>query len=310
VFFSGNPLTIERGESSTLQWTVINATSVTLDGVSKGLTGTETRSPISTTTYTLIAGNAGGTTTKTVTITVTEPPPEIICTPGEKKCIGNDLYECNAAGDDWVLFEANAGICQTGGACPDFWVNPIGAVVCWILSAFEAAIGLVTGGFLTLQLNMKNFLDNYGTDLAAWLADPIGAIQSYLGGVIATINDVTNSVTTYVSDWWADTVDTLSTWMSDAWGTAAYFWLDITTHICDWWDDTKKSIWDGFISFKDDLSDALNTKFQEFIGFINTLPGDIVEYVTGFVAGAILGTLDTLFKGIQSGAEKEKEKRK
>jgi len=239
-----------------------------------------------------------------------DPPSQVTCTPGEKQCFGEDLYECNAAGDGWDLLEANAGICQTGGACPDFWIDPVGAVICWILSAFEAALGLVTGGFLMLQTNMKNFLDNYGTDLAAWLRDPIGAIQSLLGGVIATISDVTDYVSTYVSDWWADTVDTLSTWMSDAWTDLTDFWNDVTSKIGTWWDDTKKDVWDGLNSFADSLSDAVTSAFTDFIDFINDLPGSIGDYVTGAISFAIESTFGALFEGIRIGVEKEKNKRK
>jgi len=98
-------------------------------------------------------------------------PDEIICTPGEQKCMGSDLYECNAAGTGWDLLQADAGICQGSGACPDFWSDPVGAVTCWILSAFEAVLGLVTGGFLTLILNVKNFLEDFSTHVSSFFGD-------------------------------------------------------------------------------------------------------------------------------------------
>lgn len=40
---------------------------------------------------------------------VVPPPPT--CTPGETKCIGFDLYECNPSGDEWVLIEENSPQC-------------------------------------------------------------------------------------------------------------------------------------------------------------------------------------------------------
>ncbi len=71
--FSAVPSTITAGESSTLSWSVIDATSVTIDnGVGTvALSGTTTVSPTTTTTYTLTATNTAGSVTATTTVTVT-----------------------------------------------------------------------------------------------------------------------------------------------------------------------------------------------------------------------------------------------
>jgi len=70
--FSADPSTIAVGESSTLSWSVTDATTVTIDnGVgSVALSGTTTVSPITTTTYTLTATNTAGSVTATTTVTV------------------------------------------------------------------------------------------------------------------------------------------------------------------------------------------------------------------------------------------------
>jgi hypothetical protein len=70
--FSANPSTITVGESSTLSWSVTDATSVTIDnGIgSVALTGTTAVNPTATTTYTLTATNAAGSVTGSVTVTV------------------------------------------------------------------------------------------------------------------------------------------------------------------------------------------------------------------------------------------------
>jgi hypothetical protein len=70
--FSADPTTITVGESSTLSWSVTDATSVTIDqGIGNvALTGTTTVSPATTTTYTLTATNSTGSVTASVTITV------------------------------------------------------------------------------------------------------------------------------------------------------------------------------------------------------------------------------------------------
>jgi hypothetical protein len=71
--FSALSPTIVIGESSTLSWSVTDATTVTIDnGVGTvALTGTTTVSPITTTTYTLTATNTAGSVTATTTVTVT-----------------------------------------------------------------------------------------------------------------------------------------------------------------------------------------------------------------------------------------------
>jgi|GEM_PF-5806207 len=70
--FSASPSTITVGESSTLSWSVTDATSVTIDnGIgSVALTGTTAVNPTTTTTYTLTATNVAGSVTASVTITV------------------------------------------------------------------------------------------------------------------------------------------------------------------------------------------------------------------------------------------------
>ncbi len=72
-FFTATPAAINSGQSSTLSYSVTNATSVTISGVSGTLnptTGSVPVSPTVTTTYTLTATNAIGSTTANVTVVV------------------------------------------------------------------------------------------------------------------------------------------------------------------------------------------------------------------------------------------------
>ena len=70
--FLADPPSIMVGEFSALSWSVIDATSVTIDnGVGTvALSGSTTISPITTTTYTLTATNTAGSVTATTTVTV------------------------------------------------------------------------------------------------------------------------------------------------------------------------------------------------------------------------------------------------
>jgi copper(I)-binding protein len=71
--FTANPSTIQAGESSTLSWSVSGATSLTLNPGNIDVTGQTSRvvSPESTTTYTLVATNANGSTQQSTTVNVT-----------------------------------------------------------------------------------------------------------------------------------------------------------------------------------------------------------------------------------------------
>ncbi len=75
--FTAEPSRIERGQSSTLRWSISNATDMNIDQGLGAVQSQGSRSvfPSSTTTYTLIANGPGGSDTKTVTVEVSAPPP-------------------------------------------------------------------------------------------------------------------------------------------------------------------------------------------------------------------------------------------
>lgn len=72
---SADPTSIQRGQSSTLQWSTENATDVTLDGNKVDPSGSQTVSPTQTTTYHLVAKGTGGTQEATAQVTVATPTP-------------------------------------------------------------------------------------------------------------------------------------------------------------------------------------------------------------------------------------------
>ncbi len=68
--FTANPVLIATGGASTLTWATSGATSVTLNGGAVSTSGSAGVTPTSTTTYTLVATNALGSATRTVTVNV------------------------------------------------------------------------------------------------------------------------------------------------------------------------------------------------------------------------------------------------
>jgi peptidoglycan-associated lipoprotein len=75
--FTAEPARVERGQSINLRWATTNADTVTIDQNVGTVTANGTRQlfPNGTTTYVLIARNATGSDTRTVTVDVIAPPP-------------------------------------------------------------------------------------------------------------------------------------------------------------------------------------------------------------------------------------------
>ncbi len=75
--FTADPTSIERGQSSTLRWSVANATDISIDQNLGTVPANGTRQvfPSNTTTYTLTARGPGGMATRSATVTVSAPAP-------------------------------------------------------------------------------------------------------------------------------------------------------------------------------------------------------------------------------------------
>lgn len=79
--FTAEPRSIERGQASTLRWSVQNATDMTIDQGVGAIQSSGSRQvfPAETTTYTLVANGPGGSQTQAVTVevraTAPAPPP-------------------------------------------------------------------------------------------------------------------------------------------------------------------------------------------------------------------------------------------
>jgi hypothetical protein len=74
---NANPASIQTGQSSMLSWTTTNAATITLNGAAVAGNGSQSVSPGSTTTYSLVATNATGSATSMATVTVVAPTPRL-----------------------------------------------------------------------------------------------------------------------------------------------------------------------------------------------------------------------------------------
>jgi uncharacterized cupredoxin-like copper-binding protein len=114
--FTAEPLSIFAGQTSSLQWSVSGADTLSLAPAIGVVTGTSTTvAPATTTTYVLTAANAGGTTSANVTVNVSEPPPVI----QQFTAAPNPLVQGSTATLAWsVLGNATLSISADQGPSP------------------------------------------------------------------------------------------------------------------------------------------------------------------------------------------------
>jgi peptidoglycan-associated lipoprotein len=91
--FTAEPSTIERGQSSTLSWSISNATDMSINSGIGAVQSQGQRQvfPTNTTTYTLTARGPGGNDSRSVTVTVSSPPPPPSSPPSTPRLSSGDM---------------------------------------------------------------------------------------------------------------------------------------------------------------------------------------------------------------------------
>jgi len=111
--FSGSPTTITAGSSTVLSWSISNSATptptCTAGGAwsgSKATSGSQSVSPASTSSYTLVCANTGGTSgTKTVTITVNAAA--AACGAAGGSCTAAQVAAHNSSANCWVIYSGS-----------------------------------------------------------------------------------------------------------------------------------------------------------------------------------------------------------
>ncbi len=112
--FTGNPLSIMGGATSTLSWQSTSTTACTASNGwsgSKGTSGTSVVSPVATTTYVLACSGPGGTATSTVIIGVTATSSVTTTPPPPLNFTGNPLAIMNGATSTLTWFSTSTTAC-------------------------------------------------------------------------------------------------------------------------------------------------------------------------------------------------------
>jgi hypothetical protein len=276
--FTANAYTIDKGSSVTLSWNTSFCTWVKLNGSSVGLSGSKSFTPLTTTTYTLTTMGDRGAPSKSLTVNVAGGGGGgggdgnggggggdiVICTPGALKCQGADLYVCNPTGTAWTLKQANAPSCKGGGQIPDFWTDPVGWVIGTITAAWESMLGFVSGQFNIFLANVKNFNENFSTQLADFMLDPAEHVKKWVEGLIPSLEDWIGDITIGIQDWWSSMSSTVQTWISNAVAAANDFIKDFPGIIGDWWATVADDVGDWI----DDAVSGINQWIKDFPGVI------------------------------------------
>ena len=127
--FTANPITINAGQTSTLTWNIINATSASINqgiNIVNATSGTYTVTPAATITYILTATNSAGSVTATATVTVSGTNVPVInnftANPTTVTSGGASTLSWSVTGATAVSIDQGIGTVVTSGTST---VNPI-----------------------------------------------------------------------------------------------------------------------------------------------------------------------------------------
>lgn len=184
-------------------------------------------------------------------------------------------------------------------------------------------LGFVTGQFNLFLANLKNFQNNFGTQLAAFITDPLKSLRGWLDGVYAGISAIAGEVTKGITSWWDSTsasvmswIDTASasvtTWVNDQIGILQRGWdttfatipgliTNATADFSAWIDTGFKNIgawWDDQVEI---LQRGWDTTFAQVPDLISGAVSGIKTWVEGFINTLIETVVGGFFNGVTKG---------
>jgi hypothetical protein len=152
--FEVNPLVITAGDSASLIWNVVGATSASIDqGVGAiALAGSRTIMPTTTTTYTLTAVNGSVTISKSLAIIVNPVPIPVVAatftiTPNVITQGDSAILQWNVSGATSISIDQGIGIVPASGSLS---VSP-GVTTTYTLTTFNSANSVVKSVVLTVN---------------------------------------------------------------------------------------------------------------------------------------------------------------
>ena len=187
----------------------------------------------------------------------------------------------------------------TPGPCPDFWEDPVGWTVCTITNGFSEFASWFGGAFWTVIGGMTDWMNTFGSNVAAFIRDPIPKIEQWGTGVFAKIGEITDQISTGIGDWWTTTTADIGEW-----------WNDRTQDVAEWYESVSGEIGDWWTGSWEDISGAISEATEGFLSWGEDLLTDIWEGIQDWVVDLIVGLIGSFNSGFDQGIEDQKTLRK
>lgn len=183
--------------------------------------------------------------------------------------------------------------------CPNFWTDPAGAVLCWILTSIEATLGFVSGGFMQMLADVKTFFEDSWAQIADFFMDVTGAIveivKNSIGDIIDWLSDNLIGFAVWISTITADALENLKTFLGDIGDFVATKFTDFVSWL---------------IELTGSIADYISGAIGDFVDWTSEQLGSIWEGIQDWVMDMITGLIDSFQHGFDQGIEDQKNKRK
>jgi len=180
-------------------------------------------------------------------------------------------------------------------ACPSFWVNPVGAVLCWVVSGLEGLLGWTQGSLFTMLGNVWDFFTN-----------SVGAIYEFFADVVGSIVDVIKDNVGSIFDWLSDQFFSFIDWIVEIGGDIAGFVGDKIAGALDFLTDKIGAFFDWVGELAGSVADYIGGAIGDFVDWSADQLGSIWDGIQTWFAEAISGFVESFFGGLNTGIEQAK----
>ena len=183
--------------------------------------------------------------------------------------------------------------------CPSFWEDPIGWTLCIITNGFSEFANWFGGAFWGYITAISDWLNMFGSNLAAFINDPVTKIKDWMGDTWATITEVTSSISTGITAWWSTTSANIGDW-----------WNSATESAVNWVNGIAGTLGDIITHSWSEVVDIAGGAISDFVDWTNEQLLSIWEGIQGWAGEMILGLIDSFQFGFNQGVEEQKNERK
>lgn len=180
-------------------------------------------------------------------------------------------------------------------ACPDFWVDPIGAVLCWIINGLESMLGWEAGTLTTKLGQIWDVITNFGGAIADFFSDAIGSVVDW-------VRDHAGEI----FDWLGDNFSKFIGFLNQVGGDIAGFVIDAVGGAWDFITDKAADFFDWLGELTGSVADYISGAIGDFVDWTSDQLGGIWDGIQTFFLDAISGFVEAFFGGLNTGIEEAK----